>query len=589
MAPNNPKPHLPVVVEEEHRTPSSPSRTPTPSTRAQLPLRVAEKLHFIADSALKNGIHIVGGPGTGKTTLMSRIIAWQAFMRRKPTMVLDPTGGIVAGIVDKVSRLPVELRRQLWPRLVYVDVGATDYIVPSPLYTRRSTTETLFEAANRFPAVLKRQDPQLQSAPIMGWNSLYECAIYAGQIAVALERQIDFVADLLDCPVQYKMELRQALADFPELEPAVRYFRNLMAPDAGNLRERRTGSFGNKLLPIMADPSMLASFAAPSGRIDWAETVENGQLVLIGFQHEQDPERRQFKLIWWFRSIIDYVKSRGMAGRGREIFFLIDEVTQLLGFRTGEGNSVLAEDLEELVAVLGRNYGVNVVIAHQNLSQVDERIRNILMQLGTQVIGRIDNPDDRYFLARYLFRYDPYWVKKQEPIWMNLQQFDEYGLYEQISLPEIQDYRDVEFTPEEQLLKAMEMFHLPRFQFWMRPALAEGTISQRLYRLSIERMDAGQYPDDAQVADVLKLLRQKCGLPLDTILEEIRARRGVSPDLTQRRVKSRAATAILDANSSHEQHNRSKSARNRAIRPQSPAEDSGAKVKAGHLRPDFWS
>ena len=79
---------------------------------------------------------------------------------------------------------------------------------------------------------------------------------------------------------------------------------------------------------------------------------------------------------------IEYIKLRRMGGRDREVVFCIDEVTQLLGQRTQEGHSILAEDLEELVAVLARNDGVNAVIAHQNLSQVDERIRNVLLQMG---------------------------------------------------------------------------------------------------------------------------------------------------------------------------------------------------------------
>jgi hypothetical protein len=69
--------------------------------------------------------------------------------------------------------------------------------------------------------------------------------------------------------------MRQALARYPELEPAVTYFRELIDPNAGSLRERRTGSFRNKLLPFFSDPTMLAMFAAPSGGVDWDEVVDS--------------------------------------------------------------------------------------------------------------------------------------------------------------------------------------------------------------------------------------------------------------------------------------------------------------------------
>ena len=313
--------------------------------QAALPV-LATHLYLLL-GALKNGIHIVGGPGSGKSRLMGRLLAWQAFLRGMPVVILDPTGGIVANVIDKIARLPQVLRKQLWPRILYVDAGATDHVVPTPLYYRNGTSDTLFAAANRFPAVLKRQDPQLQAAPILGCNSLHECAIYSGQIALALGEQVDFVADLINHPRQYKDELRQVLADFPELEPAVSYFRELMDPGSNGLRERRTGSFANKLLPFLTDPTMLATFAASQRAVDWDAVARKGQMVIIDFQNERDPERRQFKLLWWYRDFSAYVKTRGMAGRGREIMFLIDEITQLVGQRTGEGNSILAEDLEE--------------------------------------------------------------------------------------------------------------------------------------------------------------------------------------------------------------------------------------------------
>ena len=502
---------------------------------------------YLLLEAIKNGIHIVGGPGSGKSRLMGRLLAWQAFLRGMPVVVLDPTGGIVANLMDKIARLPEPVRRLLWPRIVYVDAGATDYIVPTPVYYRNRETDTLFEIANRFPGVLKRQDPQLQSAPILGWNSLFECAILGGQIAAALGEQIDFVADLINQPRLYKETLRRALADRPELEPAVTYFRELMDPNNSALRERRTGSFANKLLPFIADPTMLATFAAPERGIDWEAVTRQRQMVIIDFQHERDPERRQFKLIWWYRDFSSYVKTRGMAGRGREVLFLIDEVTQLVGQRTGEGNSILAEDLEETVAVDGRNYGVNVVLAHQNLSQVDERIRNILMQCGTQIVGRIANPDDALFLARQFLRYNPAMIKKREPVWMSVAQFTDSGMLEGYALPEIIDRRNVEFTPEEQLLLATEQFRLPRFQFLVRPATAEGTVSDQLYKVSIEKLDAGQYPNAQQVSQTLGYLRQKSGVPVETLLTEIRQRRAAREDFVQTKVKQIARNATLIA------------------------------------------
>jgi len=504
-----------------------------------------QRLFTLDDSALRNGMRIVGGPGAGKSRLMGRAIARQALLRGQPQVIIDPTGGIVSNLIDSIASFPQEIRRLLWKQLVYVDVAATDYVVPTPLYYQADPSETLFAVANRFPAVLKRLDPQLQSAPIMGWNPLFECAIFSGQIAVVLGQQVDFVADLIRSPQQYKAQLRHALEIAPELERPVAYFRKFMDPTSGNLRDRHTSSFLNKLLPILSDPTMLAVFAARKPGIDWDDVVRQRQTVIIDFQNELDPERRQFKMVWWFRSFIDFAKRRGVAGRNQVVYFYLDEITQLLGIHSGEGNSVLGEDLEELVAVLARNYGIVVIVAHQNLTQVDERVRNILMQCGTQVVGNLSNPDDALYLARQFYTYQPFWVKKKEPVWMGVQ--DVWG----VSKPSVIDYRDQEFTPDEQLLMAAEQFRLPRFQFLVRAASSEGNISQHLQRISIENLEAGRYPDYTQVSEVLGYLRQKWGIPMQTLLEEIRSRKPSDIGHQPLQVKSADEPAILEEKFPH--------------------------------------
>lgn len=288
-----------------------------------IPSAIADRLLVLSDAALKNGVHLVAGPGSGKSRLLGRILAWQLLVRRKPQIILDPTGGVWDNLLDKIGRLPVANRRQLWPCLQYVDAGATDFIVPTPLYYRVRDSDTLFEIANRFLALVKRQDPQLESAPILGWNSLYECGLYAGQIAAALGQQIDFVADLVMHPKQYKEQLKAALIAYPELQPAVDYFREMMDPNNAQLRARRTGSFLNKLIPLLSDPPLLAAFSAYRPGVNWVAIVDQGKTIVIDLRNERDPDRRRFKLLYWFRNFIDFVKHRGMAGRGQEVTFTV--------------------------------------------------------------------------------------------------------------------------------------------------------------------------------------------------------------------------------------------------------------------------
>ena len=132
-----------------------------------------------------------------------------------------------------------------------------------------------------------------------------------------------------------------------------------------------------------------------------------------------NPERRRLKLLWSFLSLVEYLKSRGIQGREQPVSLMIDEVTQLAGYGHAE-QALLLLDLEELVSVISRNMGVWLTVAHQSLAQLDPRLVNVLMQMGTQIIGVTPNPDDALYLARQFTTYDPYLVKKHEPVWMGM-------------------------------------------------------------------------------------------------------------------------------------------------------------------------
>lgn len=502
---------------------------------------LAKGLHFMADAALKQGVHIMGGPGSGKSRFLGRVLVWQALARGLPTVVLDPTGAIMDNVADKMSRLPVAEGQQLAARLIYADVGAKDFIVPTPFYTRHSATESYEEIANRLTAVFVQADPNLQNAPIMGKNPLEECATYAGQIAAACGLQLEFVWELIKYPNRYADLLTYAVNQDPDLQKAANYFRELADSKNKALHERKTLAFLNKLHPFLSDKAVRATVNAVAPGLDWAAVVRNGQTVLIDFRHEWDSARRQFKLLWWLKDFTLFAKARGTASRGAEVMLVIDELTQLLGYRTAGGESILAGEIEELTTAHGRNFGINVVIAHQNLQQVDDRIQTALMQMGNQFIGYVAHPDDALLLARYFLSYDPHRVKKWETQWMALHEGTAWFLepqgkningapYQPLSLRTVPfplDQKSTEFTPQEQYILLADQFrNLARFQFYLRQASAEGQIDHHLYPITLENLDPGEYPDVEALRVVRDWLRQQSGQPVDTVLAEMAAHTG---------------------------------------------------------------
>jgi len=486
--------------------------------------RISDRLLWVPDTARRNKIHIMAESGAGKSRFLGRVLAWLLFLRRTPQVILDPTGGTVMNLLDKVIRLPRSYQEHLWPRLRYVDMsGGGGYVVPFPLYHRMAPSESLFDVSQRFLEVVRRMDVHLEQAPVLGLNALVTVGTYTGMILTALGCQITEASDLIRHPDRWMNRISHAAQDCTELKPAVDFYREF-ADQHTEERTRHANTLMAKLLPFIADPKMRAMFGAPEPGVDWSEMVAKGWTVCLDFSSELNAERRRFKLLWAFRSLVDFFKLRSFQGRDQRVSMIIDELTQLLGFGSQE-HSVMAEDIEELISVVARNYGVDLTIAHQNLPQIgSERIQKALMTMGTQMIGVQTDPYSAQYLAEYFHRYDPYRVKRYEPVWMSV-----------MHVPMIIDQMPVEFTPEEQrLLNSYTFMDLGRFRFLVRAPRREGEMRARFRRVSIARLDAGVYPDNTWVSQAREQLMKRRGLSIKDALQEIDSRRSVSRPIAVR-------------------------------------------------------
>ena len=477
----------------------------------------ARRIVRLSGRALFEKLHQMGEAGSGKSRFLGRVLCWLRFRYCHPQVILDPTGGTIDNFFDKLIRLPRERQEQLWPRVRYVDMsGKGGYVVPFPLYHPLSPNDSLFDVSQRFLEVVRRMDVHLDKAPILGLNALATISTYTGMLLTALGYQITEAESLIRRPEEWEGRLERALSITPEVQPAVEFFRDYIKNPKE--RARQSNTFLTKIMPFIAEPTMRAMFGASEPGIDWDEAVKKGYTVCLDFSKELNAERRRFKLLWCFRSLTDYFKLRGAAGRKQPVGFVIDEVTQLLGFGAGE-QSVMAEDIEELVSVVARNYGVApLCIAHQNLPQLNsERIQKALMTMGTQMIGVQSDPESALLLAQYFHRYDPYLVKRYEPVWMS----DMFG-------PFVVDHRPVDFTLEEQAtLNSYGFMNLGRFQFIVRPAVGEGDKQGQLRRVSIARFDPGIYPNAEWGTHARQLLMQRDGRPVEEVLGAIDSRRRI--------------------------------------------------------------
>jgi hypothetical protein len=491
------------------------------STRLPARASGSRSLVTVPDSARGMGIHIVAGKGSGKSRLMGRGITFRDSARRVPTILIDPHGPSIDNYLDKVYRLEDPLRREMFSRMLYVDVGAeSKYVVSFPLYYRLGD-ESLAEVAERYLEAIRKLSPSLETASVMGLPAILNVGRPAGMVLTALGAQITEVQELLTEPKQWLPRIEQAARGNDELLPALAFFRRYSDLRPNDQRQM-TYSFLSQVGSFVYDKRLMATFGASSPGIDWQDVLDKRLTVLLDFRHVQQLEHRRFALLWCFTSLLEFVKRRGPGhydpskpetGKHIPISLLIDEIVYLLSLQTLH-TSLLDREIDELINQIARNYSLWLTLAHQEMYQLSPQIQRSLITMGSQVMGLATDEDSARFLARRFFPYDPYRVKKTEPIYMS---------YEGVA--SVIDHREIEFSIDEQLeLNSRQFTDRETFHFLVTTATREGTAPTRAHAITTAPIDPGQYVDEAIVPKIRARLAKRSGRHIDEVITEIRER-----------------------------------------------------------------
>jgi hypothetical protein len=479
------------------------------------------------------GIYLLGSRGSGKSRFSGRFIAWQDYRAEIPNVIIDPLGGTIDNFLDKLFRflqfVHPSKHSQYWSRVRYVDMSGKDGVItPWPLYYKLGHERSLREVAERYLQVILKSNPSLLNAQVQGWPPLHNIGVQTGMILFALGCQITEAADLLRNPEQWVDRFTEAEHRYPEVGPAVAFFRDEFIPMREADRRRLSNPFMDKIFPFTLDPHLKAMFGSNTPGIDWREVERGRQTVLIDFRHEQDPEMRRFKMLWVFSTLYEHIRLRGRSPQPLAV--LIDEISALTN-KIMSGENPLAHELDEFINQYMRGHNVWLTCIHQELNQLDEHMRNTLLSLGTYIIGGTSSMDSARLLADALFLRDPSRVKHWRKVWMS------GGSLRGVPQPPyVVDY-EPEFMPleEQKELFAQRVKKLDLFQFLLRPALSEGMIGSAVTPISIHNYDrdpkTGQlaFPGQLVLARIRAILAARSGKPIATLLAEQEQRRHILP------------------------------------------------------------
>lgn len=458
------------------------------------------------------GMHVQAGPGSGKSRFIGRDVVYRDILSGIPGLVIDPSGGLVDNVLDKLlmlsERAPPEVSQRLWDRVLYIDMSGNAYghCYPLPLLYRRDN-ETLDDIAMRPLEAMRKIDPAMSNAAIEGFNAFKRIGRLCLAILAALGLPFSEVFSLLREPEKWEERFEEAVRRYPEAQEAVNFFRGeykqwRKKPD---LLEKRIGSFLSKMDLYQLHPIEKAIYASSGPGIDWQWVEAQGITVLCDLRHVESPERKRWAMSWLYEQFINFVKWRGQ-GRHKNIAFTCDEVTQLTSFDQ-VGNEIWAETFNEVLAVIGRSHRLLTCLIHQSSHQLTESLRKTLMACANQVIGATGDQRAAVQLAEELVRLDPFRVKRYVP---------RYGRE-----GEVIDWQPEYWTLNEQRQLASGLFATRPGNFLVRYSAREGDLTAQLRPMTIAHLDPGRYPNDVHMARLRALLSQKSGRPVQEVLAEM--------------------------------------------------------------------
>jgi len=334
----------------------------------------SEVIVCLSDLIRTKSTHLIGKPGTGKTTTQEYMIL-QKIEQEQGCVLIDPHG-------DSVKRLLTLIPENRKESIIFLDLGDPDWV---PLWNPliRIAKSSIGRQAVDLVAAIKSFVQQ------NAWGDRLEHILrncFNGLLHLNNATFFDLLLllshDKYSKSDRQKKLVKQMLDQI--YDPVLRLFwerdfksykRDEFAPPLHKL---------SKLLT--SDETLSMMFTQPENRFDFQEIIESDQTVLIDLSN-LGPETKQilgcFFLSFFHHSALSRNK---MKPEDRKPFALFCD----------EGHMLTTDTLEHMIAEC-RKFGIELTLAHQFMSQFSKRQQDALSSVGTTTIFNIDVNDANYF------------------------------------------------------------------------------------------------------------------------------------------------------------------------------------------------
>lgn len=314
-------------------------------------------------------MHIIGTTGKGKSKLLEHMI-YQDIISGRGSALIDPHGNLADDLLSYLGTQGYFKEQSNIDRIVYINPSRRDYS-PGINLLELQKNEDPAEHANDIIEVFKRSW-DLENAPV------FEDIMF-NSMMVLMENNLSIIEMpklITDKP--YRDSLLTKTED-----PAVhQFFRNRFEKWPKSEQAVRVESTLNKISRIIGSVRIRNIFGQLKSTINFREIMDEGKILIIDLSYLSELSA---KLFGGF--IATLIQQAAMARRTKKDFFEYLDEFQLFVSTEG-GSKTFSRTLAE-----ARKRHLYLILAHQQLSQIDERMRGALGNVGTLVCFGLDRSD----------------------------------------------------------------------------------------------------------------------------------------------------------------------------------------------------
>ncbi|OPZ78603.1 MAG: AAA-like domain protein [Alphaproteobacteria bacterium ADurb.Bin438] len=314
-------------------------------------------------------MHIIGTTGKGKSKLLEHML-FQDIASGRGIALIDPHGNLADDVLSYLGNSGFFKNPENINRLVYINPSRLDYS-PGINLLELQKGEDPAEHANDIIEVFKRCW-DLENAPV------FEDVMF-NSMMVLMENNLS----IIELPrLITDKDYRDILLKKTEDPAVLQFFANRFEKWPKNEQAMRVESTLNKISRLTGSVRIRNIFGQLKSTINFREIMDEGKILIVDLSYLSELSA---KLFGGF--ITTLIQQAAMARRTQKDFFeYLDEFQLFVG--SEGGSKTFSRTLAE-----ARKRHLYLVLAHQQLSQLDERMRGALGNVGTLVCFGLDRSD----------------------------------------------------------------------------------------------------------------------------------------------------------------------------------------------------